>query len=60
MTDTSESIDELIRQRDELQRNCSTLIEMIELMSNIPKMSDEQLRELVANCKIVIAAQKKG
>lgn len=57
---SSESIIELTRQRDALQQNCSALIEMIELMSAIPRMSDEQLRELVANCKTVIATQKKS
>jgi len=45
-------------QRDALQKNCTALVQMFELAVSIPTMSDEQLRQLVANGKAAIDAAR--
>jgi len=51
--------DAMREERDALQKNCTALVQMFELASAIPQMSDEQLRELVANSKAAIDAAKE-
>ena len=54
-----ERIKALEGERDALQKNCTALVQMFELAAAIPSMSDEQLRELVANSKAAIDAAKE-
>ena len=45
-------------ERDALQKNCTVLVQMFELAAAIPSMSDEQLRQLVANGRAAIDAAR--
>ena len=51
-----ERIAALEAERDALQKNSTVLVQMFELASSIPSMSDEQLRQLVANGRATLAA----
>ena len=54
-----ERIKALEGERDALQKNCTALVQMFELAAAIPSMSDEQLRQLVANGRAAIDAAKE-
>ena len=54
-----ERIKALEEERDALQKNCTALVQMFELASSIPSMSDEQLRQLVANGRAAIDAARE-
>jgi len=51
--------DAMREERDALQRNCTALVQMFELAVSIPSMSDEQLRQLVANGRAAIDAARE-
>ena len=51
--------DAVVVEHDRLQKNCTALIQMFELMSSIPAMNDEQLQELVNNGKKALAMIKE-
>ena len=56
--DRGAAIAALIAERDALQKNCTVLVQMFELAAAIPSMSDEQLRQLVANGRAAIDAAR--
>ena len=52
----ADKYDALAERVDAAERENATLREIINLVLNIPRMTDAQLAELVANCKIALAA----